>query len=181
MHTGAQQVSLPLLAQSFFQQVPQNQQAESNNNQATNTASVGSDGDRPLNWAPEVANTCIQITQLENSLSFHSRPENNRQQSETGAVFVPIGNDILSALLVTSMTDSPEAVYLPISKTMALQSMSLRRSRNDDCYAMVTIECKYKGAIESDDFEWPTGVYTYCTYWKTNNRRPRQSERRNRK
>lgn len=59
-----------------------------------------------------------------------------------------------------------------------IHELQLFRSRNDNCYAQIVIESKYKEAIESDDFSWPDNVF--CAYWKSNARAGRQDNiRRN--
>ena len=57
-----------------------------------------------------------------------------------------------------------------------IHELQLFRSRNDNCYAQVVIESKYKEAIESDDFSWPDNVF--CTYWKSNARVERRDNNR---
>ena len=58
-----------------------------------------------------------------------------------------------------------------------IHELNLFRGRNDKCYAQVTVDTKYSEKVESDNFEWPDGIF--CTYWKASSKRQERSYRSN--
>ena len=57
-----------------------------------------------------------------------------------------------------------------------IHELNLFRGRNNKCYAQVVVDTKFSEKVESDNFDWPDGIY--CTYWRANNKR---QERRHNK
>ena len=175
---GSQQAPHPLLAQYSHQQSTQAQNLKSINHQVTNDPHTGSIGNRSPN------SNATQNNRMENTSVPNITPENNRQQPENGEsddFFVGAHWKRFINYFVNNIDErSTRGGIITHFKNngVIIHNLSLHRSRNDDCYAKVTVERKFKDAVESKDFDWPTGVC--CTYWKTYNRRPRQSERRNR-
>ena len=176
INTGTQQLPNPLLAQYPYQQSTQTYNANSNNHQVTNDSSGGSTGSCHSN------STLSQNTQVENVAAPSVTPEKHSEQSETGDsgdVFVGTHRKRFISYFVSNIDQrSTRGGILTHFKNngVIIHDLSLHRSRNNDCYAKVTVERRYKDAVESGDFDWPSGVR--CTYWKTYNKRSRQSERR---
>ena len=183
MHAMFQQVPHPLFMQSSLQ----TPFGGSNNTTSANNGNVGSDGVRPLNFTSEKENNGGQSSHRDLSSTSNSRPDNNRQQStteESGDVFIGAYKKRYIKYFVSNIDErSTRSGILTHFKDngVVISDLSLHRSKNGNCYAKVTVERKYKEAIESNDFDWPDGVY--CNYWKanTNNRRSRQTERQNKK
>ena len=189
---GIQQVPHPLFMQASTQQLLQNQCGDFNNKVTVNNANECTDGDRPLNHSIGNESPSGQSSHRE-TMTVTNLPESgsdqNQQQSETQEsddVFIGAYRKRYIKYFVSNIDErSTRNGILSHFKDngVIISDLSLHKSKSGNCYAKVTIERKYKEAIESNDFDWPAGVY--CNYWKTNtnssNRRSRQTERHNRK
>ncbi|MEW8546046.1 MAG: hypothetical protein AB2693_21190, partial [Candidatus Thiodiazotropha sp.] len=145
----------------------------------SNSKSRDNDKDRQINGNSNImeANRLTDTNRI--GQNSHVNDDGETDVDETGDVFIGVFKKRYFKYYVSNIDErSTRSGIISHFKDngVKIHELNLYRSRNDNCYAQVIVESKYKDAVESDAFAWPRGVH--CTYWRSNKRQRDNRSRR---